>query len=196
MMEEEMKKAMVVMVVVVCGLMILGCFHRLIASDGPYRGRIVDADTGEPIEGVVVLGTWYTEFPTLAGGVQKYYDAREAVTDERGEFVIAGQGVRMVSNLRPMRPLIFKAGYEYVEFYWHTLKKRQGYRMNVTWDGDMPIIPLRKLSMKERRKSIYSPPLPPTGASYENVKAYLNEWNKDSIERGLQPLTIWGGVKL
>ena len=35
-----------------------GCvsFARI---DGPYEGRVVDADTKAPIEGVVVHGNWY-----------------------------------------------------------------------------------------------------------------------------------------
>jgi hypothetical protein len=187
MMEEVMKKAMVVMVFVVCGLMILGCFQRLIANEGSYRGRIVDADTGEPLEGVVVLGTWYTELPTLAGSVQRYYDAREAVTDERGEFVIAGQGVRVVSNLRPMRPTIFKAGYEYIEVYWDSLWESRGRRMNVTWDGDMPIIPLRKLTIDDeegKRLPVPARPNIPT----EKMENMTREINKVRIERGMEPL--------
>ena len=42
-------------------LLLYGCFQRLVAYDGTYQGRIIDAETGEPLEGVVVLGVWHTE---------------------------------------------------------------------------------------------------------------------------------------
>jgi len=194
-----MKKIFITILCIFLMIFLYGCFQRLVAYDGTYRGRIVDAETREPLEGVVVLGVWYTETPSPGGGVMKYYDAQETVTDKNGDFSIPGQGVRVVSNLLPMRPIIFKAGYEYLEFFWHTLEKSQGRMMKVTWEGKIPVIPLKKLSPEERHspKSIYSSiPGPPSDAPYEKVKFFLKEINKDAIERGLKPLTEWGGVKL
>jgi len=192
------------LITILCiSLMILlsGCFHRLVAYDGTYRGRIVDAATREPLEGVVVLGVWYTEVPSPGGGVMSYYDAQEAVTDKNGDFSISGQGVRVVSNLLPMQPIIFKAGYAYLQFFWdkESLNDERACGVKVTWDGKIPVIPLKKLSPEERHspKSIYSSiPGPPSDAPYEKVKFLLKEINKDRIERGLKPLTEWGGVKL
>lgn len=107
------------------------CFHLILLSscyaariDGPYRGRVIDADTREPIEGVVVLGTWDRETPTVAGAVHKYYDATETVTDKNGEFEIKGLGVLVMSNIIPMDVFIFKAGYEYDSGSWIGLKSR------------------------------------------------------------------------
>jgi hypothetical protein len=34
--------------------------------DGPYKGKVIDAETGKPLEGVVVLGVWYKELSTPA----------------------------------------------------------------------------------------------------------------------------------
>lgn len=176
-------------------ILLSGCFHRLVAYDGTYRGRIVDAETREPLEGVVVLGVWYTETPSPGGGVMSYYDAREAVTDKNGEFSISGQGLLVVSNLLPMRPIIFKAGYEYLQFSWDILKEGQVHGMKVTWDGKIPVIPLRKLLPEERRNDLYVPPGPPSDAPFEKVKHYLKEVDKYRIERGWKPRKEWGGVK-
>jgi hypothetical protein len=39
-----------------------GCAYP-IRYDGPYEGRVIEAETKQPIEGVVVLGVWYKEEP-------------------------------------------------------------------------------------------------------------------------------------
>ena len=40
-----------------------GCVYA-VRYDGPYRGKVIDAETLGPLEGVVVLGVWYREYPT------------------------------------------------------------------------------------------------------------------------------------
>lgn len=192
-----MKKTIIAIWCISLVILLPGCFQRLVGYDGTYRGRIIDLESGEPLEGVVVLGVWYKEGATPGGAIWQYYDAREAVTDKNGEFSIPGQGLLVVSNLLPMRPIIFKAGYKYLEFFWdkESLNDVRACGVKVTWDGEIPVIPLRKLSSEERRKITFSPPGPPSDAPYEKVKFYLKERNKDRIERGLQPLTEWGGVK-
>ncbi len=67
-----------------------GCAYPF-RYDGTYKGKVVDADTGQPIEGVVVLGVWETVTITPAGGTHDYYDAKETVTDKNGEFLISGK---------------------------------------------------------------------------------------------------------
>ena len=69
-----------------------------IRYDGPYSGRIIDVDTGAPVEGVVVLGVWNTEQITPGGAVHNYHDARETVTDKNGDFEIPGMGLMILSN--------------------------------------------------------------------------------------------------
>ena len=84
-----------------------GC-GPLIRYDGAYRGKIIDAYTGEPIEGVVVLGVWSRVYPGIAGSSSHFSDARETVTDENGDFSIPGKGL---SILLKFYVLISKAGY-------------------------------------------------------------------------------------
>jgi hypothetical protein len=55
---------------------------------GPFRGQIVDVETGQPIEGTAVLVVWWKDIPTPVHGVEKFYDAREAVTDAEGRFEV------------------------------------------------------------------------------------------------------------
>src|SRR5687767_716013 len=83
---------------------------QLIRDEGPYHGKVIDAETGAPIPGVVVLAMWYHHFPSPAGGMQRFYDAREVVTDANGDFIMPGMGLRILSTLGPIRFLLFKTG--------------------------------------------------------------------------------------
>lgn len=188
------KNVLITFIIIIVIMILLGCTSA-IRYDGPYEGRVINADTGEPIEGVVVLGKWSREHITPGGAVSEYYDAREAVTDKNGEFYIPGQGLLVASNVTPMNVLIFKAGYEYLETTWLGLKVDGILKQRVKWEGNKAIIPLKKLTMEERKKQ-GSPPDPPTEAAFEKVRLLLIEINKDRIERGLPERRIWGGVKL
>ena len=62
-----------------------GCGH-LIYTTGPYRGRVVDAETKQPLAGAAVLAVWRWEGPGLGHPREMFYDAVELVTDGNGEF--------------------------------------------------------------------------------------------------------------
>ncbi|MEK6698001.1 MAG: carboxypeptidase-like regulatory domain-containing protein [Nitrospirota bacterium] len=58
-------------------------------TDGPYRGKVTDADTGQPIEGAVVVGMWRLEaYGGPAAPSEPYCDAQETVTGKNGEFEV------------------------------------------------------------------------------------------------------------
>lgn len=161
-----------------------------IRYDGPYEGKIVDADTGDPIEGVVVLGVWNKETPNVAGSSSTFYDAKETVTDKNGEFKIQGLGLKVFSFVGKMNLLIFKAGYEYFGYTpWISLKIDRIFIERIKWKGEKAIIPLRKLTMAERKKNM--PPLPPGEAPYEKIRLMLDEYNKNSKELGTGIIDIW-----
>ena len=165
-------------------LMTHGCTYAA-RIDGPYEGKVIDADTREPIQGVVVLGTWYTAQFSPAGATHNFYDARETVTDRNGEFSIPGMGLRVMSNLEPMHILIFKAGYEYLNVPWVSIKKDILLKEKIKWEGSKAIIPLKKLTIEERnRRGTPSRPNIPI----DKMKLMTEEINRERIERGLKPL--------
>lgn len=56
---------------------------------GPFWNRYVDADRGQPVEGVVFLAVWHTVTPNLvSGGPENFYEAREAVSGADGRVEI------------------------------------------------------------------------------------------------------------
>lgn len=199
-----MKNLLFIAMVSILGVLITsGCAYG-VRYDGPYSGRIIDADSGEPIEGVVVLGEWSKEITTPGGAVHEFYDARETVTDKNGEFSIPGMGLEIMSNVTPMDVLIFKAGYEHIGMGpWSGLKsvgwkgeyeesydpikkikvKKRLYdlKKKVKWERDKAIIPLRRWTLEERRNRF--------GSYYvdipnEKKKLLLKEIEKEDREIG------------
>ena len=62
-----------------------GCaIHR----ESAIQGRVIDAETKEPIEGAVAVVVYYKQsiVPTIGGPPSDPHKARETLTDERGEF--------------------------------------------------------------------------------------------------------------
>ncbi|MEW6001106.1 MAG: hypothetical protein AB1638_00420 [Nitrospirota bacterium] len=59
-------------------------------SGGPWGGRVIDADTKEPIEGAVVVAIWrreYDSFPDRGAGIF-LHEIKETLTDKDGQFEI------------------------------------------------------------------------------------------------------------
>jgi hypothetical protein len=112
--------------------------------DGPYEGKVIDADTGEPIQGAIVLGVWYRIHPNVAGWNSELYDSVEKITDKDGNFSIKGLGPLLMSNIDPMDIVIFKAGYEHLSSSWKSLKIDYLLKKRIKWKGNKAIIPLHK----------------------------------------------------
>jgi hypothetical protein len=56
--------------------------------DGPYWGRVVDADTGKPISGANVMGKWKFKAFAFLIVQNEYADGRETITNENGWFFL------------------------------------------------------------------------------------------------------------
>jgi len=52
------------------------------------RGRVVDAQTRQPIKGAAVAIKWYTDTSDRRSGESKTVDAVQALSDEKGLFLI------------------------------------------------------------------------------------------------------------
>lgn len=73
---------------------------------GPYRGRVVDAGTGAPLAGAVVLVYWNL-FAVAPGHPERFLHAEETVTDARGEFAVGARPPRAPApGTRVSRPYL------------------------------------------------------------------------------------------
>lgn len=158
------------------------------AEFGSFRGKIVDAETKEPVEGAVVLIDW-RELHFFAGST--FYDAQETLTDKNGEFYIPGIWIFNPWNWISLHAsaTIYKSGYYGIDVPWKSLLKpwgepiagtRKTYVLEVK-DGK-PLILLKKLTIEERKR--YSTPdwgdIPS-----EKVKLLIQEVNKERNFLGL-----------
>ncbi len=74
------------------------------AAKGPWRGQVLDAETKQPLEGVVVLAYWYRyrfHLSQLVVGHQapEFFDAVEAVTDAQGRWEIPEKSFPFHANI-------------------------------------------------------------------------------------------------
>lgn len=186
-----------------------GCIHAM-RHDGEYRGKVFDGETKAPLENVTILGVWYTLYPTPAGEVSSFYDAKETLTDRNGEFSIPGLGLRVMSNLSPMSVMVFKAGYTAVESRtWGSIKTKEEldrpinadmivnrnsfpYQMKYTMDylsymdaNGIANFPLRKLTIEERKN--YTGP-GRVSMPEEKMPLMMKEIDRDRIEQGMKPM--------
>ena len=80
---------------------------------GPFRGKVIDAETGQPLPGVVVLAFWLERWNALIETHTRFYDAREVLTGPDGTFEIP----RLPRPLWPFRRIdgpainVFAPGY-------------------------------------------------------------------------------------
>jgi hypothetical protein len=93
----------------------------LATAAGPWRAQIVDAETKQPLEGVVVVALWTKNIRGPGGAGGNYYDSQEVLTDKDGRFTIASR------TFFSLNPLVFFRGPEFVFF-------KPGYGQEV-WRG-------------------------------------------------------------
>lgn len=55
-----------------------------------YRGKVVDAETGQPLEGAVFVIVWSKKPRVTMDGPEYFHSAKEALTDAKGEFFVDG----------------------------------------------------------------------------------------------------------
>lgn len=94
-------------------LMLAGCYFGLYKAS-EFEAKIVDADTGKPIEGVLVIVHWQRYEGSLVGGdVPGQEEIMETLSDKNGRVHFPGWGPRLtrVSDSSP-KFKIFKSGYE------------------------------------------------------------------------------------
>ena len=80
---------------------------------GTYRGRVLDAGTGRPLAGVVVVAVWRRDRVVPLGSRSEHYASREALTNENGDWVIEAHDLESSAPRRTRRPsfTFFLPGY-------------------------------------------------------------------------------------
>jgi hypothetical protein len=163
---------------------------------GPWKGQIVGKETGKPLEGVVVLASWYKAYSTPGGwGGAQYYDSEEVVTDASGRFTIQS---RQTWTLNPFSAIkgpefyIFKPGYGRWQFQgqdrWSKdALEREEQRKQVwkTFEGDGVVLELPKLSTREERLRFLN--RPSGEIPDDKMQKSLKALDQERVNLGLKP---------
>ena len=95
-------------------LLLLAFGQARSAWGAAYHGQVVDAETGKPIEGAVVMVEWQKKAFLSMNGGWSFHNARETLTDADGKFSLSSaEGI----NLNPFtfvqepRIIVFSPGY-------------------------------------------------------------------------------------
>lgn len=111
-----------------------------------FKGKVVDAVTGKPIESAVVLMYWY-RICLHRFGTEEFFDAKETLADERGMFAIKGHKINWNPLCRIDTPqfYIYKAGYKAIDLAWFIPAfKTDSIKKHLFFEGDLVVFKLHK----------------------------------------------------
>ncbi len=190
------KRIVIGFVVVLFCLISSACAH----SDGPYKGKVVELETGNPIEGAVVAASWSIEEVPHA---QKICDAEEAVTDKNGEFVLPKGSCISHPLAKMFGPyvIVFKPGYLGYPPLGATQQERKTYMPNFTGDEfkdkkQYNVIELGKpKTRKEREFTVAHAEGLLDDKALKKLPTLLKLTNEENRNLGLGERAVKGGEK-
>ncbi len=172
--------------------LVVGALTGTAEGAGPWRATIVDAETGQPLEGVVVVAefTKYTKsFAGTAGG--EYYGSDEVVTGSDGRFEIPERNlwnpIRILTEVR-VEFTMAKPGYGRAD---PRLAPTQEGWSNLTWsellEKDGVVVAMSPLKTRAARKDYYSSGVGrPTGlVPRERIPRWVEAENEERRFLGL-----------
>ena len=173
-------------------------------SKPEYSGRIIDAETKQPIEGAVAVVLYYKEnLIGGPGGPNSYvFKAREILTDAKGEFYFPSHSsLHIITKGDIVRFIFYKPGYmaspgpmNIDSFLWeqyfsadevgkvaeiHVKRGRPA-----SYKGPMGIVELKKAKTYDERR--IGVPSTPTGYTSKALPLLFKAINDDRKERGLE----------
>jgi len=152
---------------------------------GPWKGRVIDSETKQPIEGAAVVAVWDKEWAGLgAGSSSNFLDAVETTTDNNGDFEISEQSFVSVPYFRKVKGpyfTIFKPGYGSFPRYQVT----PTYTPDTLFEGSSAVVELPRMITNEER--INSVDGAHTNAPWQKTPILLKLINSERIELGFEP---------
>ena len=173
---------------------------NLYYSDGPWKGKVIDVETKEPIEGAVVVAIWEKVYVSPTGDHSYFYDAVEVLTDKDGNFFIpqfkAFNILPIISHIRGPNFEIFKpeytafpgSGLEYFQIYFPKSPLRVNRRTLEALFKEGVTVELLRLKTKE--ELLRNTPGLPTDVGSNKLPIYDKLINKERRDLGLEPMII------
>jgi hypothetical protein len=154
---------------------------------GPYRGKAIDAETKEPLEGAVVVAIWRREEIQLFRRATVFHQAREALTDGKGDFILEAEDIERNAPARTWRPtfIILFPGYGWFPRY--QVSPREFLRG--IFEGQGATVELPRLKAHEERMDVIGG-LPPSVLPDEKIPHLIRLMNIERVNLGLQPVHL------
>ena len=170
---------------------------------GPWKGKIIDVETKEPLEGAVVLAVWERVYRTPAGANSYFYEAKEVVTNKAGEFEMSSYTtinlLPIISYMRGPLFTIFKPGYGSVNgmalggYFTGVAPEEQDFKLEEKrYRYAAGVVELPKLKTREERLEAQSNAIPLGGVPDEKMPILLSLINVERKSLGLDPTHVRG----
>ncbi len=188
-----MKKKYQVILVITSLIVLVNLTSPASAFFEPYQGKVIDADTKEPIEGAVVAAIWTREAPYFPSGESvAFKKARETTTDKNGEFSIKPYhhySLRPFSELW-LRWVIFKPGYG--SFPRHPKVKPKGISPNGLTSKifrSYTVVEIPRLKTRGERLKSWRSAHPSGIVPNKKIPLLIDALNIEAVRLGLQPIS-------
>lgn len=164
----------------------------IIYHEGSFHGRVIDAETKEPLEGVVVVALYNVREYGPGGSGADAVDAKEAVSDKNGDFSISP---KVYFSLYPFATgwttefKVYKPGYAGFPYWTIVRQTDQMEARTKSQEEEMmkqgAVIKLQKVHTRdERLKAMWGRPIRiPDG----KMPKLLELMNKEEINLGFEP---------
>ncbi len=156
---------------------------------GPYRGRVIDAETKQPLVGAAVVAIWSREKVELFHLRTVRYAVRETLTDANGEFFLSGEDVERNAPSKTLRPtfVIFYPGYG--SFPRHGSFPQPPRRWGEAFEGEVTTVELPRLKTREERLSNLrrTDPFGLSENPFQEIPNFIDLVNREAVSLGLQP---------
>ncbi len=167
------------------GIFIFILLTLIYGCSGPWKGKVIDVETKEPVEGAVVMAVWDRVYRTPMGTNNYFYEAKETLTNKDGEYEIPSYTpiniLPIISYMSGPFFTIYKPGYGSIQgldlehIFINTTKGKMEWKERDKGFAISPgIVELPKLKTIEERKSFTGPSPQGHDKDYKKQKLLIN----------------------
>lgn len=169
-------------------LVATGCGH-LVYSSGPYRGRVLDSETQEPLVGAAVLMILYKQVPVGGHMPETFVDAVEMLTNVEGEFTIPRQTQTILFGwlLAPTLVVYYPGYAPYPSLH----ARPQGRGVTTAYEQKVFSVELPKLKTQEERVEHAGIPVYAGGVPERKMPNLIRLVNEERQALALKPIGGW-----
>ncbi len=184
-----MRSLKLTLIIVFIATVLCGC--AITHKFGPYYGKVVDVQTGEPIEGAVVLLGFFTRGGSVGGTLTYLIDAVEAVSDAGGDFRIPSKRITGFKLLQlwdsRCRATVFKPGFGSYPLHKGTYAEPVCNPFWTLYENTHMTVYLPKLLTRNERMENLSKIRTPAGITNDLMPNLLRLKTEERVNVGLKP---------